>query len=120
MGSDENSVDAQFAELQRDYIAGLSVRVQPILVTWQQYLDDGMPADLLKELYRGVHAIAGTAGILNVSPVDALSNKAQIVLHGAMQSGEMSAAQISEVSVMLNELLLVAQSGKVDVRPMGL
>lgn len=114
------SVDAQLAELQGEYIANLYERVAPVLVSWQAYIDGRYAPDLLKEVYRGVHAIAGTASILNVRPVDTLSQTAQAQIQGMLQASEVDASVVTQIDETLNEMLLVAKSGDVEAAPINL
>ncbi len=116
----KKSVDSQLAELQREYIANLYERVAPVLAAWQVYVDGGYESDLLKEVYRGVHAIAGTSSILNVSPVDNLSQKAQAQVQCMLQASAVDLSLVSEIAEILNEMLRVAKSGDVEAPPINL
>ncbi|WP_373082663.1 hypothetical protein [Zhongshania sp.] len=124
MGSDElsnnQSVDDQLAELQKEYIANLNERVQPVVVLWQKYIASNYAADVLSDVYRGVHAIAGTSSILNISPIDTLSNRAQIQIQSVMQAEEFDAAAVEGIGVIINEMIRVASSGEVNAPPINL
>lgn len=118
--SNNQSVDDQLAELQKEYIANLSERVQPVVVLWQKYIASNYAADVLSEVYRGVHAIAGTSSILNISPIDTLSNRAQIQIQSVMQAEGFDAAAVEGIGVIINEMIRVASSGEVNAPPINL
>jgi hypothetical protein len=118
--SPPKSVDAQLAELQSDYISHLHERTVPVLAAWQAYLDSEFSPDLLNEVYRGVHAIAGTSSILKVSPIDSLSNKAQVQIQSLLPPAGVDMSLIAEVAETLNELHRVALSGDVKAPPINL
>ena len=120
MSDNDRNVNAQFAELQREYIANLPERVAPIFENWQHYIDSEFAPDLLKMVYRGVHAIAGTSGILNLSPIDSLSNTAQIQIHALLQADDIDLRHIDKISQVFKELQRVVETGAIEVRPMGL
>jgi len=114
------SVDSQLLELQNDYIAGLRGRITPLMNAWQKCVNSDYAADSLQEVYRSVHAIAGTSSMLNVSPVDVLSNKAQVLIHGLMNTDDRDSALFIELDKTLKTLELAVLSGEVKAPPINL
>jgi hypothetical protein len=118
--NEKPSVDAQLAALQTEYIANLYDRVLPVLSLWQDYIASNYSPELLRDVYRKMHAIAGTSSILNVKPIDSLSNEVQIKIQSVLQAADIDAALIAEIAMILNEILDVAKSGDISAPPINL
>ena len=118
--NEKPSVDAQLAALQTEYIANLYDRVLPVLSLWQDYIARNYSPELLRDVYRKMHAIAGTSSILNVKPIDSLSNEVQIKIQSVLQAADIDAALIAEIAMILNEILDVAKSGDISAPPINL
>jgi len=113
-------VDSQLLELQKEYVASLPARLVPVMASWQCCVDSNYAADLLQEVYRAVHAIAGTSSMLNVTPVNELSNKAQELIHGLMAADDMDAERLLDLGKTLKTLESVILAGKVKAPPINL
>jgi hypothetical protein len=118
--NEKPSVDAQLAALQTEYIANLYDRVLPVLSLWQDYIASNYSPELLRDVYRKMHAIAGTSSILNVKPIDSLSNEVQIKIQSVLQAADIDAALIAEIAMILNEILDVVKSGDISAPPINL
>ena len=118
--NEKPSVDAQLATLQAEYIANLYERVLPVLSLWQDYIASNYSPELLRDVYRKVHAIARTSSILNVKPIDRLSNQVQIKIQTVLQSTDIETTLIAEIGLTLNEILDVAKSGDINAPPINL
>jgi hypothetical protein len=118
--NEKPSVDAQLATLQAEYIANLYERVLPVLSLWQDYIASNYSPELLRDVYRKVHAIAGTSSILNVKPIDRLSNQVQIKIQTVLQAADIETTLIAEIGLTLNEILDVAKSGDINAPPINL
>lgn len=116
----KQSVDAQLAALQTEYIASLYDRVLPVLSLWQDYIASNYSPELLRDVYRKMHAIAGTSSVLNVKPIDRLSNQVQIKIQTLLQAADIEAVLIAEIALTLNEILEVAKSGDINAPPINL
>ncbi|MBD2858372.1 Hpt domain-containing protein [Spongiibacter sp. KMU-158] len=104
------TANEKFAALQEEYLAKIDEKFLEISDSWLAYSESqGERESYLEKLYRHLHSMAGTSGILGIDEVSNLARKAENVLIGKKQLDDGEEKRVIETLAKLNELISQGQ-----------
>ena len=118
--SNSGSVDAQLAELQRNYILKLDQKITDILNVWQILKNSPQPTDDIYDLHRSVHAVAGTSAILNFMEVSRICSSIELLLLPILKSETYEENTLSQIDTHMNELNTLRENQTYSATPINL
>ncbi|MBW2942781.1 Hpt domain-containing protein [Zhongshania aquimaris] len=114
------SVDAQLAELQRNYILKLDQKIKDILSVWQSVQNSPQPTDDIYNLHRTVHSVAGTSAILNFMEVSRICSSIELLLLPILKAETYEENTLSQIGIHMNELNTLRENHTYSATPINL
>lgn len=118
--SSQTDVAAQLAAVQEGFIAKIPAKMASITESWQAFKTAGHLADDLKKTYQGVHALAGTSGVLSIGEVHALSNSMQLLLLKMMADELEFDVVVADIDGLITQLHDLVDSAHYEKAPIDL
>ncbi|WP_295876858.1 Hpt domain-containing protein [uncultured Zhongshania sp.] len=118
--SNLSSVDAQLAELQRNYILKLDQKIKDILSVWQSVQNSPQPTDDIYNLHRAVHSVAGTSAILNFMEVSRICSSIELLLLPILKAETYEENTLSQIGTHMNELNTLRENHTYSATPINL
>lgn len=110
----KQDVNVQLAQLQRDYIAKLPVKIAPINQDWQSLQLAGNDTEIISSMQRKLHAISGTSATLGVRQVSAITSEIEKLL----ACDTLNEARQQEIAEHMQSLNLLVDSNTLEATPM--
>lgn len=99
-------VNEQFAELQQNYLGKIEQKYQEIADNWHHYDPQQQDArDTLTSLYRCLHTMAGTSGILGIDAISQLARNAELLLIGKEVLDDDDERRLQQLLTELDQLI---------------
>ena len=118
--SNSGSVDAQLAELQRNYILKLDQKIKDILSVWQSVQNSPEPTDDIYNLHRAVHSVAGTSAILNFMEVSRICSSIELLLLPILKATTYEESTLSQIDTHMKDLNTLRQNQDYSAKPINL
>ncbi|MGB1906889.1 MAG: Hpt domain-containing protein [Spongiibacter sp.] len=110
----KQEVNVQLAQLQRDYIAKLPIKIAPVNQDWQSLQLTGEDEITIKSMQRKLHAIAGTSSTLGVEQVAALT----YCIEELLDRGSLTPECRQAIAQRMSELNQLIDSNTLEASPM--
>lgn len=110
----KTDIAAELTKLQNSYIQKLPSLSQAVRASWQQYQHTPSKT-VLDQLYRQIHAIAGTSSVLAVTAVSDTAQQLESLLHQRSTADRLNPDEHSAISRSLNAFLNAVEQEHVEV-----
>lgn len=112
-------INEELRQLQREYIGKLPSRMQVLEQAWQAYITQAKP-EYLQDIYRRVHAITGTSGVLGIDEVSDAARAIEQAVRDRRQKDSLTSTETKAIQAYIEILSNLARSSEIKVRTIDL